>query len=80
MMGFMVTVHRIGKIRFVIFPNDHTPPHVHVFIAESAAKIRLDDALIEWTADIGKADLRTIQQEVRNLKDHLLAEWRRIHG
>jgi uncharacterized protein DUF2442/uncharacterized protein DUF4160 len=27
----MVTVHRAYGFRFVIFANDHSPPHVHVF-------------------------------------------------
>jgi len=39
----MPTVLRIGGLRFVIWPNDHDPAHVHVFSAEAEAKIELGD-------------------------------------
>ena len=38
----MVTVHRAHGFRFVIFPNDHNPPHVHVFGQGGEAKIVLE--------------------------------------
>lgn len=39
----MPTVLRIGRLRFVIWPNDHDPAHVHVFSAEAEAKIELGE-------------------------------------
>ena len=39
----MPTVLRIGGLRFVIWPNDHGPAHVHVFSAEAEAKIELGE-------------------------------------
>jgi len=39
----MPTVLRIDGLRFVIWPNDHPPPHVHVFSAEAEAKIDLGE-------------------------------------
>ena len=39
----MPTVLRIGGLRFVIWPNDHDPAHVHVFSAEAEAKIELGE-------------------------------------
>jgi hypothetical protein len=37
----MVTVHRAYGFRFVIFSNDHSPAHVHVFGQGGEAKIVL---------------------------------------
>ena len=39
----MPTVLRVGGLRFVIWPNDHDPAHVHVFSAEAEAKIELGE-------------------------------------
>ena len=37
----MVTALRVGSLRFVVWPNDHPPPHVHVFTDRAEAKIAL---------------------------------------
>jgi hypothetical protein len=79
----MVTVHRAHGFRFVIFTNDHSPPHVHVFGADGAAKITLDGPQapeLDWVVGIGRADVRRIMQEAWQQHVYLLAEWRRIHG
>jgi hypothetical protein len=78
----MVTIHRAYGFRFVIFPNDHSPPHVHVFgqggetkiVLESPGGIRLD-----WVAGIGRGDLRKVMQEVERERERLIAMWRMIH-
>jgi hypothetical protein len=47
----MVTVHRAYGFRFVIFANDHSPPHVHVFGQGGEAKIALqgpDGVGLDW--------------------------------
>jgi hypothetical protein len=36
------TVLRIDGLRVVIYPNDHRPPHVHVFGAEGEAVFLLN--------------------------------------
>jgi hypothetical protein len=42
----MPTVHREDGLRFVIYSQDHPPPHVHVKQAGCELKIRLSDATI----------------------------------
>ena len=37
----MPTIFRSGGFRFVIWPGDHPPPHVHVFRAGAELKINL---------------------------------------
>jgi len=78
----MVTVHRARGFRFVIFTNDHSPPHVHVFGQGGEAKIVLAGAggiTLDWVAGIDRADLRRVMREARRERERLLAMWRTIH-
>ncbi len=79
----MVTVHRAFGFRFVIFTNDHSPPHVHVFGQGGEAKITLDGPnrlTLDRVVGIGQLDMRRIMLEVERECRCLLAEWREIHG
>ncbi len=40
----MPTIYRTAGFRFVIWPDDHSPPHVHVFRAEYELVINLGGA------------------------------------
>jgi hypothetical protein len=42
----MPVVMRVGRIKFVIYPQDHRPAHVHVFAAEAEAKIEIVTGVI----------------------------------
>jgi len=78
----MVTVHRAHGFRFVIFTNDHGPPHVHVFGQGGEARIVLGGpagVTLDWVAGIGRGDLRKAMQEARGERERLLAVWRTIH-
>jgi hypothetical protein len=80
---FMVTVHRAHGFRFVIFSNDHSPAHVHVFGQGGEAKIILEGAdgiRIDWVVGISRGDLRRVIQEVVREQAQLIAMWRRIHA
>jgi len=79
----MVTVHRAFGFRFVIFTNDHAPPHVHVFGQGGEAKIALTSgriATVTWVNGISRADLRRLVAEARRQHALLLEAWRAIHG
>ncbi|MFM2041863.1 MAG: hypothetical protein RLY86_439 [Pseudomonadota bacterium] len=79
----MVTVHRAFGYRFVVFPNDHAPPHVHALGQGGEAKVVLGDPdkpVVEWTVGIPRGDLRRILDEVRRRHPTLLAAWERVHG
>lgn len=79
----MVTVHRAHGFRFVIFPNDHDPPHVHVFGQGGEAKIVLQAAggvTIDWVAGISRGDLRRVMREAERERERLMAMWRTIHA
>jgi hypothetical protein len=79
----MVTVHRAYGFRFVMFANDHAPPHVHVFGQGGEAKINLEapnEVRLEWTVGINRNDLRKIVEEAQRLEPELRRAWRKIHG
>ena len=78
----MVTVHRAFGFRLVIFPNDHNPPHVHVFGQGGEAKIILEGPggiSLDWAIGINRGDLRRLLAETRHERERLIAMWRMIH-
>jgi hypothetical protein len=80
----MPTALRIDGLRFVIWPNDHAPAHVHVFSAEAEAKIELGEAdgyprLIE-NRRMARSELAKALKGVFEHRPMLLRKWREIHG
>jgi hypothetical protein len=76
----MVTVHRAYGFRFVIFSNDHDPPHVHVFGHGGEARIILEEPVrLDWWAGFGSGDLRKMILAARREREPLLAMWRKLH-
>ena len=79
----MVTVHRAFGFRFVVFTNDHEPPHIHVFGHDGEAKIELADdgaVSVAWVHAISRRDLRRLVAEAKTHHAMLMEAWRRIHG
>jgi hypothetical protein len=79
----MVTAHRAFGFRFVVFPNDHAPPHVHVFGHGGEAKIGLSSdgvAQLVWSHRVSRADLRRVVAEATAHHAALLEAWRMVHG
>jgi hypothetical protein len=79
----MVVVHREAGLRFVIFPNDHEPAHVHVY-GDGEAKIDLGSArgeprLIAF-AGFSSSDIRRAMRIIRERRLEFLARWSEIHG
>lgn len=78
----MVTVHRAYGFRFVIFSNDHSPAHVHVFGQGGEARIVLEGPggiTLDWVAGISRGNVRKLMQEVQREQEWLIAMWRTIH-
>ena len=85
-MGYsrMPTVHRAGNLRFVVFVDDHGPPHVHVFAGGGEAKLLLGTPngrpSLVWARGFDRASLRRAMMETMTRRAKLLAAWRRVHG
>ena len=76
----MPTVLRIGGYRFIIFTNDHNPPHIHVQRAEGGAKIGLRPIeIVEYHA-LNTRQLGEIIAIVSEHHDYLLDKWREVQG
>ena len=85
----MVTLLRHGKIRVVIYSEDHRPSHVHVVGPDQAAVLLLncdDDPEAHGPVTLREnhgftaRDLRPIVEQVEANLLRLCAEWRRVHG
>ncbi len=77
----MPTIVREDGFRIVIFPNDHIPPHVHVFKSGAEVKIELgaEPNLLSIEGKIGNKDLAKALNLVAEHQNELLDKWREIH-
>lgn len=80
----MPTVLRVHGLRFVLWPNDHGPPHVHVFSADAEATILLGEPrgyprLLE-NRRMGRRDLAKALKMVLEHQTMLRSRWSEIHG
>ena len=81
----MPTVHKLGALRFVIYPNDHRPAHVHVIGGGRYAAVfnlRCPGGPPELRENYGfsPAKLHRIARQVRLHLGSLCRAWREIHG
>ena len=77
----MPTIVRQDGFRVVIFPDDHSPPHVHVFKGGAEVRIELADKPIVLSVEgkIGNKDLVKALNLVIANQCELLEKWREIH-
>ena len=79
----MVTVFRAQGLRVVIFVDDHSPAHVHVF-GDGQAKINLLGAAgapdLVWTDGMTRSESRRAMRIVVERRAMLLARRKDIHG
>ena len=74
----MPTVARENGIRFVIYPNDHLPPHVHVKLSDgSECRINLVSGEFIDTAPAGMA--RKIKESYFENVEDIWAAWEKYH-
>jgi hypothetical protein len=76
----MPTVLRVKGYRFIIFTNDHPPPHIHVKHAEGGGKINLEP--VEWVEhfELNQRQRREILEIVVENRDYLLEKWQEFQG
>lgn len=78
----MSEIFRAFGLIFVIFSDDHDPPHVHVFHGRETCKISLDGLTVaaKPRCTLSKTNLRKALR--LTAENHLLflREWERIHG
>ncbi len=80
----MPTVLRIGGLRVVVFPNDHRPPHVHVWGTGNEAVFVLHcphgPPTLRGSQGFTTAELNRIAVALEAALATLCGEWEKIHG
>jgi hypothetical protein len=76
----MPTVMRMQGFRFVIWPDDHVPPHVHVRKGGNEVVINLIDGRIRDRRGMSDQDVAKARRLVHEFGDDLMAAWRHWHG
>lgn len=80
----MPRVARINGLRVVIYPNDHSPAHVHVIGGgcEAIFLLRCPSGPPELRGNdgFGGGVLRDLQLQLSELLPRLCGHWRNIHG
>jgi hypothetical protein len=76
----MPAVLRREGFEFVIYFDDHNPPHVHVFKAGGEAKIDLDPVVVVGVWRMKKKDASLAKRITEEQQDYLLEKWREING
>ena len=71
----MPVILRFKNIRFVIVPQDHGHPHVHVLGKSAEAKFRLDQVECMDNKGFSKKALNEIEKQVLKYQDLLLEAW-----
>jgi hypothetical protein len=77
----MATVHRENGFGLRIWPNDHSPQHVHAWKAGGMAKIELVDGFgIVKVRTMKPMDVVRAVRIVMANEDTLMQAWEEIHG
>ena len=77
----MPTVLRFGGWRFMVYPNDHPPAHVHVIGPGWVVMVNLHGPAVREV--VGLCSEREARQVLDLAGEHaaaLLEGWRRFHG
>ena len=80
----MPTILTINGYRFIIWPSDHEPPHVHVFKGGGEAKVNIGDndqaPQLILACGLNKREAWFIMETVAAHQAQLLNAWEKIHG
>ena len=76
----MPTVLRIDGLRFMIYPNDHPPAHVHVIGPGWVIVVNLLGLEIREVMGCSEQEARRVLRLASENRAELLVAWRRIHG
>ena len=77
----MPTVLRVHGLRFVIYPNDHMPAHVHIIGPGWVVVINLQG--LEVREVVGSCSMRDARRVLNLVAEHsaaLLEAWSVFHG
>lgn len=73
-------IHHEHGFRFIIYLDDHPPPHVHVEGDDGSAKIEIDPAVLLWSRNLNRRDVHRVVDTVETNSVAFGIAWRNIHG
>ena len=80
----MPTILFINGFQFIIWPDDHEPPHVHAFKGDGQAKVQIGNSEQAPTLvaiyGLTKREAKFIWGVVAEHQEKLLDAWEKIHG
>lgn len=74
----MALIENLDGIKIRIFPDDHNPPHVHVFCDSDAVSIDIKTLRVSGT--LNTRILKKIVDWVEQNQDNLLERWEKLNG
>ena len=74
----MPTVSRFDQGRFVVYPNDHNPPHVHVMLTDGSS-CRIELLSGDFMDDPPRGRRREIMKAYYENVEAIWSEWERLH-
>jgi hypothetical protein len=74
------TVIKQSGFEVAVRPNDHEPPHVHVFKGDGQVKINLDPVEVVQAWNMKKQEARNARTIVEENRELLLERWREFHA
>ena len=76
----MPVVLRFGRFKFIIYPKDHAPAHIHVVAGTAEAKFDLKTGKCIAAWGFAEHTLKHLQRIVRDNSDLLLEAWKDYEG
>ena len=76
----MPSVFNDGSFRVMIYPNDHPPPHVHVWSSDGTEAVIYLSPVSVRKSGMKRNEQKRAIQIVKENHDILLASWYEIHG
>jgi len=76
----MVTVLRVGKLKYKVNRRDHSPPHVHVEGGGATLRVNLLTLeVMDASTEFSKSMVRKIVTYIAEHKEELLEKWVEYH-
>lgn len=76
----MPVVMRLGRLKFVIYPHDHRPAHVHVYKAEASAKFNIETGECLNCMGFSLRAVKLLSKFVCENRSELLEAWDEYEG
>ena len=76
----MPVVIRFGRFKFIVYPKDHAPAHVHIVAQKAEAKFDIRSGKCLAAYGFAEHTLKQLQKVVMRNQDVLLETWRNYEG